>query len=370
MIYLDYAATTKADEEVIKSFTKVAQEYYANPNSLHSLGSKTNKLINAATDQIANMLKVKPDEIIYTSGASEANNAAIFGILKYNRGKQIITTKLEHSSINEPLNYLEKQGYKIDYVNLINGKVDIEHLKELISDETILVTIAHVNSEVGIIQDIEQIAKIVKQYKKCYFHSDITQSLGKIKIDLTNIDLASASAHKIYGIKGIGFLYKKQNIDITPIIHGGKSTTIYRSGTPSAELIVSLAKALRLMFDKFDDKQEKIKILNEKLINELKQMDIHINSNEFSIKNIINISVNGIKPESLLHSLEEKNIFISTKTACATSAGSEAVLAVTNNLDYANTSVRISLSHHTTEEEINIFVKELKNSISNLRLNK
>lgn len=362
MIYLDYSATTPVNEEVLNSYIEVTKKMVGNPNSLHKLGIEAKSLIDAATRQIASILKVKPNEIIYTSGASESNNTAIKGIcLKYqNRGKHIITTHLEHSSIMEPLNYLKRQGFEVEYVNITeNGIVDIEDLKKKIRDDTILVTIASINSEVGIVQPIKEIAALLKKYPKVYFHSDITQSLGKEKVDLTDVDLASFSAQKIYGMKGIGGLVKKENVVIEPLIHGGKSTTKDRSGTPATALIVSMAKALRLAYENLEEKQKYVKELNIFLRNELEKNEITINSPEVAIPNILNISLENIKPETVLHALEEKEIYISTKTACATNDSSDAVYAITKDEEKAKHSLRISLSYLTTKKELEIFITEL-----------
>ena len=362
MIYLDYSATTPVNEEVLNSYIETTKKMVGNPNSLHKLGIEAKSLIDAATRQIANILKVKPNEIIYTSGASESNNTAIKGIcLKYqNRGKHIITTHLEHSSIMEPLNYLKRQGFEVEYVNITeNGMVDIEDLKKKIRDDTILVTIASINSEVGIVQPIKEIAALLKKYPKVYFHSDITQSLGKEKVDLTDVDLASFSAQKFYGMKGIGGLVKKENVVIEPLIHGGKSTTKDRSGTPATALIVSMAKALRLAYENLEEKQKYVKELNIFLRNELEKNEITINSPEVAIPNILNISLENIKPETVLHALEEKEIYISTKTACATNDSSDAVYAITKDEEKAKHSLRISLSYLTTKKELEIFITEL-----------
>ena len=362
MIYLDYSATTPVNEEVLNSYIETTKKMVGNPNSLHKLGIEAKSLIDTATRQIANILKVKPNEIIYTSGASESNNTAIKGIcLKYqNRGKHIITTHLEHSSIMEPLNYLKRQGFEVEYVNITeNGMVDIEDLKKKIRDDTILVTIASINSEVGIVQPIKDIAALLKKYPKVYFHSDITQSLGKEKVDLTDVDLASFSAQKFYGMKGIGGLVKKENVVIEPLIHGGKSTTKDRSGTPATALIVSMAKALRLAYENLEEKQKYVKELNIFLRNELEKNEITINSPEVAIPNILNISLENIKPETVLHALEEKEIYISTKTACATNDSSDAVYAITKKKKKAKHSLRISLSYLTTKKELEIFITEL-----------
>lgn len=362
MIYLDYSATTPVDSEVIRTFTKSCEGYWANPNSLHKEGVKANALINAATEQIASILGVKSSEIIYTSGASESNNLAIKGICsKYkNRGKHIITTEFEHSSIYGPISYLQKNGFDVDFVKTDEfGKVDLDNLKSLLRDDTILVSVTAVNSEIGIIEPIKEIGEILKNYPKCFFHVDMTQSIGKMKLDLSNVDLASFSAHKFFGIKGIGVLVKKESINIEPIIHGGKSTTIYRSGTPATPLIASISKALRLVSKDVDRHYEYVSKLNKKIRDGVSCLEkVKINSPEDSLPYILNISVIGVKPEVLLHSLEEEEIYISTQTACSSKTDeSKAVYALTKDSDRSKSSVRISISYKTTEEEIDKFLE-------------
>lgn len=361
MTYLDYSATTPVDKDVLKTFIDVTNNFIGNPNSLHKLGLEAKSIIDAATNQIAQLLDIDNKEIIYTSGASESNNMAIKGIgLKYqNRGKHIITTPFEHSSIYGPLNYLQKQGFSIDFVKVNdNGLVDLDDLKKLMTDDTILVSISAVNSEIGLIQPVDEIGKIIKKYSKCFFHVDATQALGKVKLNLKNIDLASFTAHKIYGIKGIGMLYKKDNIELEPLIHGGKSTSIYRSGTPTPALIASFSKAVRLILNNFDQNSQYIMSLKSKIIQSLsKYKDVYINSNEYCVPNILNISVIEIKPETILHALESYDIYISTQTACSTGTISKSVYALTNDEKKANSSLRISLSHLTKTEEIDYFLE-------------
>lgn len=371
MIYLDYSATTPVNSQVLDTYMKVTKEYIGNPNSLHSLGVSAKKLIDASTNQIASILGVKSSEVIYTSGASEANNMAIKGIcLKYqNRGKHIISTELEHSSVIAPLSYLQELGFDVDFVKLDgNGVVDLEDLKRLMRDDTILVTIASVNSEVGVRQPIDKIGKIVKEYPKCYFHSDITQSIGKEKLDLSMVDLASFSAQKFYGMKGIGCLIKKESIIIEPLIHGGKSTTVFRSGTPATPLIVSLAKALRLVYEDFDKKINYVKELNQYLRNKLYNLDVYINSNQCCVPHILNISLKKIKSETMLHALEEYEIYVSTQTACSTGNYSKAVYAVVKDEEKASKSLRISLSFLTTKEEINRFISVFEKCLDSLHI--
>lgn len=362
MIYLDYSATTPVDPSVLDSFCKAAIDYPGNSNSLHKLGVKAHELIEASTLQIANILKVKPSEIIYTSGSSESNNLAIKGICyKYkNRGRHIITTRFEHSSIYGPISYLQKEGFEIDFVDTdSNGMVDLEKLDKLIRDDTILVSVASVNSEIGLRQPIDKISRVVKKHPKCFFHVDMTQSIGKEDISLCDVDLVSFSAHKFFGLKGIGVLIKKEKIVLEPLIHGGKSTTVYRSGTPALPLIVSLAKALRLATSDIDSKYNYVKKLNNYLKENLQKYDlVRINSNDYCIPQILNFSVIGCRPETMQHALEEYDIYISTQTACASgSSFSKAVLALTNSEEIASSSLRVSLSYVTTKEEIEKFLE-------------
>lgn len=361
MIYLDNSATTMVDDRVLETFNKVCKNYPGNSNSLHSLGIKSKELEEYATEKISNLLGVKPSEIIYTSGASESNNTVLKGVAsKYkNRGNHIITTYLEHSSVLETCKYLENKGFIIDYVKIKdNGLIDIDDLERLLTDNTILVSVAYVDSELGIRQDIDTISKIVKKHPKCYFHVDATQAIGKIKVDPTSIDFISMSAHKIFGLKGIGLLIKKDNIVIDNLIHGGKSTTIYRSGTPALPLICSLMKALELVIPNIDKNYEYVSSLSRKIKDNLKKYDnIHINSTENSIPYIINFSVIGVKPETFIHTMEEEDIYLSTKSACSTSDISLSVDSIYHNREISMSSIRISLSYKNTEEEIDNFIK-------------
>lgn len=373
MIYLDYAATTMVDKKVLDTFNKVCTNYIGNSNSLHSLGVKSKELEEYATNNIARLLNVKPSEIIYTSSSSESNNTAIKGIcLKYqNRGKHIITSSLEHSSVIAPINYLINLGFEVDFVNIKeDGTVDLEHLKSLIRDDTILVSLSYVDSELGIIQPIKEINKIIKTNPKTFFHVDCTQALGKIKIDFDDMDLATISSHKIYGLPGIALLIKKENIVIEPLIHGGKSTTIYRAGTPALPLVVSLMRALELVLGDIDYHNKHIEKLNLKIKQGLSKYDkVYFNTTDKSIKDIINISIIGIKPETFIHALEEYEIYVSTKSACTkANTLSNSVLALTKDRKRAESTVRISISYKTTEEEIDFFLEKFDECYNHLLL--
>jgi cysteine desulfurase len=372
MIYLDYSATTPVDKEVLESFNKVCNEYIGNPNSMHRLGLDSRELMYKATLQMANLLGVKQDELIFTSGATESNNLAIKGIaLKYqNRGKHIITTKLEHASVSEVVEYLSKVGFEISYVNTLdNGLIDLEHLKSIIREDTILVSIAYVNSELGIIQPIKEIGEVLINYPKIYFHVDGTQAIGKINISLENIDLFSFSAHKIYGLKGIGCLYKRKKIDIETLIHGGKSQSDYRGGTPALPLIVSFSKALRLSLEDIDKKIAHVQKLNN-IIKEtlIEYPNVKINSTDKCLPHVLNISIIGIKPETFMHALETHNIFVSTQTACSKiNEPSKSIMAIYKDEKRALSSIRVSLSHKTTIDEINRFLKAFAMEYNNLK---
>lgn len=371
MIYLDYSATTPVNDSVLDTYVKVTKNYIGNPNSLHKLGLESSKLINDATRQIKKILDIEEKEIIYTSGASEANNLAIFGVCrKYkNRGKHIITTRLEHSSVSECFNELEKEGFRVSYVEIdSDGRVKLDDLKSLICDDTILVSICAVNSEIGLMQDLDGIGNLLKKYPKVIFHSDITQAIGKVKLNLWNVDMASMSSQKFYGMKGVGALLKNKNLEIEPIIYGGKSTTIYRSGTPATALIVSMSKSLRLVYEDFEEKYAHVLELSNYLKQKLQLIDgIILNSTSCSLPHIVNISILNVKPETILHALEEDDIYISTQTACHKAGDlSTSVLELTKNELYATHSIRISISYLTTKNEINQFIDTLKEKIDKL----
>ena len=371
MIYLDYSATTPVNDSVLDTYVKVTKNYIGNPNSLHKLGLESSKLINDATRQIKKILDIEEKEIIYTSGASEANNLAIFGVCrKYkNRGKHIITTRLEHSSVSECFNELEKEGFRVSYVEIDgDGRVRLDDLKSLICDDTILVSICAVNSEIGLMQDLDGIGNLLKKYPKVIFHSDITQAIGKVKLNLWNVDMASMSSQKFYGMKGVGALLKNKNLEIEPIIYGGKSTTIYRSGTPATALIVSMSKALRLVYEDFEEKYAQVLELSNYLKQKLQIIDgIILNSTSCSLPHIVNISILNVKPETILHALEEDDIYISTQTACHKAGDlSTSVLELTKNELYATHSIRISISYLTTKNEINQFIDTLQEKIDRL----
>lgn len=365
MIYLDYSATTIVDEEVLNSYINCCKKYIGNPNSLHKLGVDSKEIIDKATDQINNILNLKDHEIIYTSGATESNNTVIKGICSMykNRGMRILTTNLEHSSIYGPLGYLQKHGFIVDIIKTDeNGLIDLNDLKSKLSDDVILVSICLVNSETGILQQVDKIGQIIKNYNKCYFHVDMTQAIGKINVNFENVDFASFSAHKFYGMKGIGCLIKRKKIVFEPLIHGGKSTTKFRSGTPPLALIISLSKALRLSYINIQDKYNHILNINRFIKNELSKYDkVIINSNDYCIPHILNFSILNIKPETMQHALENYDVYISTQSACSSNNQlSKAVYEITKDENIASHSLRISISHLTSLDDAKKFLEYFK----------
>ncbi len=366
MMYFDYSATTKVDADVLDKFNELAIHAYANPNSNYKIAKDSLNIINDSTKIISDFFHVLPEEIIYTSGSSEANNLAIKGAVETRPNTQIITTNLEHSSVVTPLGYLQTKGYKISFVNLKeNGEVDLDHLKELLKEETSLVTIGYVSSEVGIVQPLNEIGKLIKKYPGVIFHSDITQAVGKVNIDLTNVDLASFSAHKFYCFKGIGGLIKKNKINITPQIHGGRSVTNFRSGTPQTELIGAMAYAISKLND---NKYDYVLKLNNMIVDHLaKYPKVVINSLNTSIPHILNLSVLGVYSDDTQGYFANKEMYLSTKTACSSyGTYSQVVFDLTHSKERAESSIRISLSKYTTEEEVKSLLNEFDNYLGDL----
>ena len=365
MIYLDYSATTPVSYDVLESYNKATRDYMGNANSIHALGVKSKVLLNSATKQLCELFDINEDELVYTSGATESNNMALKGVaLSYkNRGNHIIVSKLEHPSIYAVCNFLELQGYEISYVNNDrDGLIDFEDLKRKIRPTTILVSICAVNSEVGVRQPLKTIRQIIKKENpNTIFHSDMTQAIGKIAVNMHDVDMASMSGHKIFGPKGIGFLYKNSKVNLTPLIHGSGKFNDLRSGTPPLPLVVALSKACRIALTDLERRETNVKKLNDRICEELKKINgITINSTKYSIPHILNISLDNVRPETFIHALEEDEIYVSTNTACSSGELSTSVMALYNDKKRATSTIRISLSYVTTNEEINKFLNIFK----------
>lgn len=360
MIYLDYSANTPADEDVIAAFAECERSFAGNANSNHIAGLAARERMALACERVAAMLGVQPSEVIFTSGASEANNTAIKGIAHASRrkGRHIISTYLEHSSVSGCLTVLQEQGWDIDLVDITReGKIDLEHLKSLIRADTVLVAVTAVDSELGTVQPIGEIAKIVAEHPNCRLHVDMTQAVGKIPLSLEGVDTAAIAPHKFYGLNGVGVLIKRRGLVIEPLIHGGASTTVYRSGTPALSLAVSAEKALQTALGSFSDRLETVKRLNARLRAFLESKpDVRLNSPADAVPHILNLSVNGIKGTVFQRTLSEKGICVSVKSACSTDGTpSRAVFAVSRDRRNALSSWRISLSHLTTDAELDEF---------------
>ena len=362
MIYLDYSANTPADPAVLEAFFQAEQTYIGNPNATHPAGQAAQAEMARVTGSIAELLGIDPAEIIYTSGASESNNLAIKGIVQASRhiGRHIISTALEHSSVGGTLSALQQQGCEIDLVDIgRDGAVDLEQLRDLLRRDTVLVSVCAVDSELGTVQPVSRIAEILKEYPNCRLHVDATQAVGKTELVLDGVDTVSIAPHKFYGLNGSGLLLKKKDLIIEPQIHGGSSTTIYRSGTPALALAVSAEKALRLALEHREQRIAYVGTLNRCLREELaKYPAVVINSPENAVPHILNLSIRGVKGTVFQRELGLHGVCVSVKSACsAEGTPSKAVFAVSRDRKNALSSWRISLSHLTTWEELQEFLR-------------
>lgn len=374
MIYLDNSATTKPDPSVLSSYQQAAESFFANPSSIHHLGGGAEELLFNAREQVSKLLGIKHEEVIFTAGGTEGNNLAIKGIAleHQNRGKHIITSQIEHPSVFDTCKSLERLGFEITYLPVDqNGVISIGDLEKAIRDDTILVSIMHVNNELGSIQPIKEIGEIVKNYPKLFFHVDNVQGLGKVHLDLVNsgIDLCTVSGHKIHGLKGTGILFVRKGTTLFPLFHGGSQEGSIRSGTENLAGAVSIARALRLALERRNQDQVHLKNMQQYLRSSLEKMDhVDINTPIEAAPHIMNISVHGIKPEIIIHTLGKQDIFISTKSACSSKQTDESrILAACGYpKERTTTALRISMSYHNKLEEIKIFLEALKQAIKQL----
>lgn len=376
MIYLDNSATTKPYKEVLDTFITVSKKYFANPSSLHSKGGEAENLLTAARKSIANLLDVTSSEIVFTSGGTEGNNIAIKGIAYQhrNRGKHLITTAVEHASAYESFQYLETQGFEVTYLPVDDtGRISLANLKQAIRPDTVLVSMLHVNNETGTIQPIKEIGEILKDHKKIFFHVDNVQGIGKVPLHLNEwgIDLCTISAHKIHGLKGSGLLYIKNGITLSALFTGGEQEYRKRAGTENVAGIASMAKALRLITDEMRLNKDKMLSVKQVFTEGLKKMEgVELNTpEEHSAPHIVNFSVEGIKPEVLIHSLDKRDIFVSTRSACSSKQGGASRILIEMGLGEkrASTAIRISTSYDNTVEEAEKTLKVLEEEIINLK---
>lgn len=372
MIYLDNSATTMPDPTVLATFNKVSTEFFGNPSSLHILGAKAEQFFHKVRLQAADLLKSNSKEIIFTSGGTESNNLAIKGVANYykGRGNHIITTEIEHPSVYEACKQLEADGFKVTYLKVNDqGIIDIKELENAITEETILVSIMHVNNEIGSIQPINKIAKMLKEYKKIIFHTDAVQSFSKIPINLDGIDLMSISGHKLNGLRGTGLLYVKSSIQLTPLFAGGEQEFNLRSGTENVAGFAALVRAMRLSLDKLSIANE-LNSLKENLKTKLSEIEgVQVNTPDESAPHIMHFSIPGIKPETIIHALAEKEIYVSTQSACSSKSSdlSRVLDACGYNNAIASSGVRVSLSYETTEEELDYFINILNKEVQKIK---
>ncbi|MGC8981736.1 MAG: cysteine desulfurase NifS [Minisyncoccia bacterium] len=375
-IYLDYASTTPVDPRVIKAMLPYFSEKFGNTMSLHFFGQEAKEALEKSREVVANLINAKKDEIIFTSSATESNNFALKGIAFANKdkGKNIIISSIEHPSIIESAEWLERQGFKIKRLKVDkHGLINLDDLRKEIKKDIILVSIMHANNEIGTIEPIEKIGKICKE-KGVYFHTDASQSFGKIPIDVNkmNIDLLTASSHKMYGPKGVGILYIKKGTKIEPIIHGGGHEFNLRSSTINLPAIVGFSKACEICKKEMKKEFERLKRLRKKLINGvLKNIPgSHLNGHKnFSLPNIVNFWFEKVEGESIVYQLDLLGISASTGSACSSEKlePSHVLLAIGLKPNEAHGSLRISLGRWTKEKDIDYLLRVLPKVIEKLR---
>ncbi len=377
-IYFDYSATTPVDERVAKKMCDclTLEGNFGNPaSSSHEFGWKAEDAVEEARKQVADLINANPKEIVFTSGATESDNLAIKGVAHFykKKGKHIVTSKTEHKAVLDTCRQLEREGFEVTYLDPEdNGLIDLEKLKAALRDDTILVSIMHVNNEIGVIQDIKAIGEITRE-RKILFHVDAAQSAGKVPIDMSElkVDLMSFSAHKIYGPKGIGALYvcRKPRVRLESQMHGGGHERGMRSGTLPTHQIVGMGEAFRLAKEEMAADNERIRMLRDRLLNGLSDIEeTYINGDlEQRVPHNLNISFNFVEGESLIMALKE--LAVSSGSAC-TSASLEpsyVLRALGRNDELAHSSIRFSLGRFTTEEEIDFAIKKIHENIGKLR---
>ncbi|MEH7331503.1 cysteine desulfurase family protein [Neobacillus drentensis] len=376
MIYFDNSATTKPYKEVLDSFVTVSSEYFGNPSSLHSLGGQAEKLLSQAREQVAGLLKVKANEIYFTSGGTESNNIAIKGaaLLNRHKGRHLITTSVEHASVRAAMEQLEQEGFEITRLPVDEyGRITVEDLEKSIRKETILISIMQVNNEVGTIQPIEEIGSILKKYPSILFHVDAVQSVGKVPLSLykNNVDLCSLSGHKFHGLKGTGVLFIREGARLTPLFSGGNQERRMRSGTENVAGFVAMAKALRMTMMKSDAGiagLAEIQHLLRKSLTKIEDIQIHTPV-QHAAPHILNFSLKGIKSEVFIHALEQNGIFVSTTSACSSKkkSPSNTLLAMGVPESLAESAIRISLSFDNTEAEALKVLSVIEKTVNQLR---
>lgn len=374
-VYFDNSATTKPYDEVIEAVSKGMKEYFGNPSSLHKIGMNCEKRLNEAREYFASTIKCNKEEIYFTSGGSEGNNLILKGLLK--PGHHFITTAFEHHSIISTCKQLEEKGVKVTYLDVDSeGRISLEDLEEAITKDTVLVSIMQVNNEIGVIQDIEAIGKLIKERSsRAKFHVDAVQGYGKLPIDVnkSNVDFLTVSSHKIHGPKGVGFIYIKKGIILNSLISGGSQEKGIRAGTENLPGIIGFEKAAQMTFEEMESRYDKVLELKKYFVERLNEIkDIRVNGeiDGFS-PYILNVSFLGVRAEVLLHLLEEQNIYVATGSACTSKSSAAHGSYVIKSLGLSNkeveSAIRFSFSYENTKEEVDYTIDVLKKSLMFLR---
>ena len=378
-VYLDNSATTRAYPEVGDIVYKVMCQDYGNPSSMHRKGVEAEHYVKDAKEILAKLLKVNVKEIFFTSGGTESDNLALIGAARANRrrGNHLITSSIEHPAILNTMRYLEEEeGFRVTYLPVDeNGRVRLEALKEALCQDTILVSIMYVNNEVGSVQPIEEAVKIVKNFNpRILFHSDAVQGFGKYHIypKRVGIDMLSASGHKIHGPKGTGFLYINEKVKIKPIIFGGEQQKNIRSGTENVPGIAGLGLAAKMIYQDLNMKVSLMRELKAHFIEGISKIEhatVHGLTDENSAPHIISVGIAGVRSEVLLHTLEDKGIYVSSGSACASNhpAISGVLRGIGTSQEYLDSTLRFSMSEFTTKEEIDYTLETLYNCVPMLR---
>ena len=373
-VYFDNSASTKVADSVIEVMIKTMREDYGNPSAKHMMGVVAEKYVKEATRMIAKTLKVEEKEILFTSGGTESNNIALIGgaLANQRRGKHIISTAIEHPAVYEPLGKLVELGFEVTILPVDRaGHICLEELKNAIREDTIIVSTMYVNNEVGAVEPVEEIAKIVHEKNPdCLYHVDAIQGYGKYKIQpqKQGIDLMSVSGHKLHGPKGVGFLYIQKDAKVNPILFGGGQ----QRGMRSVPGIAGMGEAARLAYEHFDEKIEKMIAIKDYLMDQLEKMEgIHLNSfrGTQSAPHILSVSVQGVRAEVLLHALEDREIYVSSGSACSSNHPgiSGTLKGIGLEDEFLDSTVRISLCSENTLEEADYFLETLKELLPMLR---
>ena len=380
MIYLDNAASTRVREEVLETVNDILLNDYANPDAAHEFGIQAAKRIKKSRQIIADALSVSIKEVYFTSGGSEGNNIIIQGIINGNprQGKHLITTKIEHPSVFEIFKEYERNGFEVTYLNVdSDGRIKLDELTDSIRDDTVLISVIAVNSETGVIQDLEKIGNIIKQKNKnVYFHSDFVQGLGHIKINPAKcrLDALTVSSHKVYGPKGAGAIYLSGNVKIKPLIFGSNQEQGVVQRTLNSSGIIGFGKAVQIACENFSKDNAQIKEVKEYLLQKIQNeiSDIRVNTiEEDSVPHILNISFRGIQGEVLVHFLGMSKIYVSTGSACSSRKGNSRILeSMGLTKEEVAGGIRFSFSVFNTKEEMDETVKVLKEAVAAIRMMK